>query len=335
MYQKQKKNLQKNRNVENALIGCGYWGTIIANNLLNLGYKNFYIYDSNLKNSLNLKKKFQHVNISSNYNDILINESIKNVFFATPPSKNFSLIKRALHYKKNIFLEKPGFNKISDFNKIKKLQSNNKTLMFGYIYCFNNYIEYIKSIILKKKLGKLLYIKFQRQNLGPIRNDVHVAEDLSSHDLSIILSIFDKLPKTISHNKYSILKKNISDISNLHMKLDGIYIDINNTWLNPTKIRRITIIGSKKMLLFDEMDLESTIKIYNKYVKYPKIQEFDKKFFKSKALIYEGKNFSPKIKLKSPLEAEIKYFFKCVNKKILPKTDFNFAYKILNFLKKN
>ena len=333
MYQKQKKNLQKKHNTENALIGCGYWGTIIANNLLNLGYKNFYIYDSNIKNSQNLKKKFQNVIISRNYNDILKNELIKNIFYATPPSKNFSLIKKALYYKKNIFLEKPGFNKISDFNKIKKLQSNNKTLMFGYVYCFNNYIEYIKYTILKKKLGKLLYINFQRQNLGPIRNDVQVAEDLSSHDLSIILCIFGKLPKIISHNKYSILKKNISDISNLHMKLGNAYIDINNTWLNPTKVRRITIIGSKKMLLFDEMNLVNTIRIYNKYAEYPKVHEFDKKFFKSKALIYEGKNFSPKIKLKSPLEQEIKHFLKCVNKKIIPKTNFNFAYKILKFLK--
>ena len=81
------------------------------------------------------------------------------------------------------------------------------------------------------------------------------------------------------------------------MKLGSVYIDINNTWLNPTKIRRITIIGSKKMLLFDEMDLVNTIKIYNKYAEYPKVQEFDKKFFKSKALIYEGKNFSPKINI--------------------------------------
>jgi len=323
-----------NKKLQMALIGCGYWGNIIANNLLNLGYKNFYIYDSNLKNSHNLKKKFQHVIISKNYNDILKNDSINNIFYATPPSKNFLLIKKALYYKKNIFLEKPGFNKISDFNKIKKLQSDNKTLMFGYVYCFNNYIEYIKSTILKKKLGKLLYINFQRQNLGPIRNDVHVAEDLSSHDLSIILNIFEKLPKVISHNKYSILKKGISDISNLHMKLGNVYIDINNTWLYPTKVRRITIIGSKKMLLFDEMDLMNTIKIYNKYAEYPKVHEFDKKFFKSKALIYEGKNFSPKIKSTSPLKAEIKHFLNCVNKKILPKTDFNFAYKILSFLKK-
>ena len=80
---------------------------------------------------------------------------------------------------------------------------------------------------------------------------------------------------------------------------------------SPTKIRRITIIGSKKMLLFDEMDLVNTIKIYNKYVEYPKVHEFNKKFFKSKALIYEGKNFSPKIKSKSPLKSEIRHFLKC------------------------
>ena len=118
------------------------------------------------------------------------------------------------------------------------------------------------------------------------------------------------------------------------MKLGNVYIDINNTWLNPTKIRRITIIGSKKMLLFDEMDLVNTIKIYNKYAEYPKVQEFDKKFFKSKALIYEGKNFSPKIKSKSPLESEIRHFLKCTNSKIIPKTDFNFAFNIMKFLKK-
>ena len=322
-----------NKKKQIALVGCGYWGTIIANNLLNLGYKKFYVYDSNFRNSYNLKKKFQNVIISKNYNDILKNKSIKNIFYATPPSKNFLLIKKALYYKKNIFLEKPGFDKLSDFNKIKKIRSSNNTLMFGYVYCYNNYIEYIKKIISKRKLGKLLYINFQRQNLGPIRNDVQVAEDLSSHDLSIILNIFGKLPKTISHSKYSILKKNISDISNLHMRLGNIYIDINNTWLYPNKIRRITVIGSKKMLLFDEMDLVNTIKIYNKYAVYPKIHEFDKKFFKSKALIYEGKNFSPKIKSKSPLECEIRHFLKCTNNKIIPKTDFNFAYKILKFLK--
>ena len=317
-----------------ALIGCGYWGTIIANNLVNLGYEKFHVYDSNKLNCKILKRKFKKINIVKKYEILLKDKSINIFFFATPPSINFSLVSRALKYKKNIFLEKPGFKKINDFYKIKKFKTNNKILMFGYVYCFSNYIEFIKTIINKKKLGKILHMSFQRQNLGPIRNDVQVADDLSSHDLSIILDIFRKLPKVIYHNKYSILKKKISDISNLHMKLNETFIDINNTWLSPTKIRRITIIGSKKMLLFDEMDLLNPIKIYNKYAVYPKIEDFKKSFFQKKALIYEGKVYLPKIKCISPLKKEIKHFFDCINKRQKIKTDFDFAFKISNFLSK-
>ena len=324
--------MNKNKNI--ALIGCGYWGTILANNLLSFGFNNLYIYDFNKKNSEALKKKFKKVIVKNSYENLLKDKSVDIFFFATPPSKNFSLIKKAIINNKNIFLEKPGFKKINDFYKIKKIKMNNNILMFGYVYCYNDYIQYIKNIINKKVLGKILHINFQRQNLGPIRNDVQVAEDLSSHDLSIILDIFKKLTKVIYHNKYSILKKKISDISNLHMKLNEAFIDINNTWLSPTKIRRITIIGSKKMLLFDEMDLLNPIKIYNKYAVYPKIEDFKKSFFQKKALIYEGKVYLPKIKCISPLKKEMKHFFDSINKKQKLKTDFDFAFKISNFLSK-
>ncbi len=126
-------------------------------------------------------------------------------------------------------------------------------------------------------LGEVQYISFSRKNLGPIRNDVDVDYDLTSHDLSIIKKIFNKLPKIKSHKKYSLLKKNISDISNLHLRLNNIDIDINNSWLNPTKERLIKIIGTKKMLSFNELDLEEPIKIFNQYAKYPKLDFFDKK----------------------------------------------------------
>jgi len=105
--------MNKNRNI--ALIGCGYWGTILANNLLNFGIKNLYIYDFNKKNSEALKKKFKKVIIKNSYENLLKDESINIFFFATPPSKNFLLIKKAIENNKNIFLEKPGFKRINDF----------------------------------------------------------------------------------------------------------------------------------------------------------------------------------------------------------------------------
>ena len=149
--------------------------------------------------------------------------------------------------------------------------------------------------------------------------------------LIVILKLFNKIPKKISHVKYSILKKKICDISNLHLKMDGIYIDINNSWISPIKVRRTTIIGTKKMLLYDEMNLKEPIKIYNKYAKYPKIQEFKKKFFSSKALIYLGKNWSPRIKANLALDNELNYFLNS-SKKVKPITNFVFSYKILKFL---
>ncbi len=316
-----------------AIIGCGYWGSIIVNSLLNIGYKNITIYDSKYRNSLILKKKFKILNVSNNYSKLLNDETIKTFFFATPPSINFNIIKKAIVKKKNIFIEKPGFSKIIEFKKIIKIYKKYRPLiMFGYVYCFNSYIDFIKKIIKKNKLGKIKYISFQRKNLGPIRPDVNSSYDLSAHDLSIILYFFDKLPKSIQHIHYPILKKGISDISNLHMKLKNIFIDINTSWLNPNKERTITIIGQKKMLFYNEMDLINPLKIYNKFAKYPDLTKFNKKFINSKAKIYNGESKTYILKNNPPLTNEIKHFLNCIEKKNKPKTNIEFAFKISKFL---
>ena len=320
-----------NKNQKIAVIGSGYWGSIIINTLIKLNFKNIIIFDKSIKNKKIAKKKFKILNFENNFSNILIDTDILNVFVATPPSENLKIVRKLIANNKNIFLEKPGFNKVKDIKSIEfYLKKKKSKLMFGYIYCYNDYIEKIKKIIDKKLLGEVQYISFSRKNLGPIRNDVDVDYDLTSHDLSIIKKIFNKLPKIKSYKKYSLLKKNISDISNLHLKLNNIDIDINNSWLNPTKERLIKIIGKKKMLSFDELNLEEPIKIYNQYAKYPKLDFFDKKFLKSKALIYKGKSKSIKLKTKSPLINEIKHFFNLKK----PITDIKMAKEILTFLEK-
>ncbi len=320
-----------NKNQKIAVIGSGYWGSIIINTLINLKFKNIIVFDTSVKNKLIIKKKYKIIKFENNFSKILNDKLIKNIFVVTPPIENLTIVKKLIIYNKNIFLEKPGFHNLKNLIKVQKyLRKSKSKLMFGYIYFYNDYIEKIKTILDKKILGELQYISFSRKNLGPIRSDVDVDYDLTSHDLSIIKKLFNRLPKVISHKKYSLLKKNISDISNLHLKLGGINIDINNSWLNPTKERLIKIIGKKKMLSFDEMNLDSPIRIYNQYAKYPEMSFFDKKFFKSKALIYKGKSISIKTKSVSPLINEIKEFFS--TKK--PITDIKLAKEILTFLKK-
>ena len=322
------------KNCDTALIGCGYWGTNIAKSLTKIKKNKIIIYDENQSNSYILKRRFLNkFIIAKKLSNILNSSKIKNVILATPPNKNYKLLTLCIKYKKNIFIEKPGLKSYSDLLKIKKIK-HNKILMFGYIYLYNNNINFIKKFISSKKNGKILYIKFERQNLGPIRNDVSSAYDLSSHDLSIFLYLFKSLPKLNNNSSYSILKKNISDVSNLSFKFKNFYIDINNSWLNPDKIRKITIITDKKMLLFNEMENENKIKIFNKYAQYPKMSYFDNKFFNKKAKIYLGKNSSPRVKQNDSLKDEIKYFFNCISNNIQPKTNIQFALKILKVLKK-
>ena len=321
----------RNKNQKIVVIGSGYWGSIIINTLIELKFKNITIFDKSNKNKKIAKKKFKLIKFENNFSNILNDKDILNVFVVTPPSENFLIVKKLILNKKNIFLEKPGFKNVKDIKKIENYLNKSKTkLMFGYIYYYNTYIEKIKEIIDNKILGNIQYISFSRKNLGPIRNDVDVDYDLTSHDLSIIKKIFNKLPKIKSYKKYSLLKKNISDISNLHLKLKNIDIDISNSWLNPSKERLIKIIGKKKMLSFDELNLDEPIKIYNQYAKYPKLDFFDKRFLQSKALIYKGKSRSIKLNSLSPLVNEIKTFFN--SKKNM--TDINMAKEILTFLER-
>ena len=318
-----------NKNQKIAVIGSGYWGSIIIKTLIELGFKNIIIYDKSVKNKNIAKKKFKIVKFENIFSNILKDNNILNIFVVTPPSQNLKIVTKLINNDKNIFLEKPGFDKINDLKKIEKyLKKSNSKLIFGYIYCYNEYIKKIKTILDRKILGEIQYISFSRKNLGPIRSDVDVDYDLTSHDLSIIKKLFNKLPKIKSSEKYSLLKKDISDISNLHLTLGNINIDINNSWLNPTKERLIKIIGKKKMLSFDEMNLDAPIQIYNQYAKYPDLDFFDKGFLNSKALIYKGKSKSIKLNVTAPLINEIKSFFN--TKK--PLTDIKFAKDILTFL---
>ena len=324
-----------NNNKKIILVGAGYWGTNIAQNLVKLK-KQIFTYDLDKKKTNVIKKRFpKNIKIIRNLEKTIKDQNFRYIIFATPPSKNYKLIQLALKNKKKIFIEKPGFKNLREIQAIKKeFKEESKNITFGYIYLFNNYIHYIKKFLKKKTNGKILYIKFQRQNLGPIRNDVDVSYDLSAHDLSILKFLINKKIVIINHNSYRILNKRISDISNLSFNVGGIYVDINNSWLNPDKIRRIIIITTKKMLLFDEMNSLEKIKIYNKYAIYPKIEKLKNTFFSKQARIYEGKNFSPKVTDNDPLYDEMKSFL-TDNQKLRKKyTGINFAENILKILSK-
>tara|TARA_B100000945_G_scaffold317182_1_gene319527 strand:- start:971 stop:1945 length:975 start_codon:yes stop_codon:yes gene_type:complete len=308
---------------EIAVFGCGYWGTIVINSILKLKlFKKIYIYDPDYKKVSILKKRFKNVLIYRNFNEIYKDKNIKNIYLATHPDINYSVLKQCIKNKKNILIEKPGLTNLNQFKKIKQLIKKNKIrIFFGYVYLFNQYIKYIKKIIAKKTLGNIKYINFQRQNFGPIRDGVSSIFDLATHDLSILHFIFNKTSKLKKIVKHDLLNKKNFDISYLNLELGKIKVDINVSWLNPEKIRKIIFIGSKKMLVFDEMNKKKPIQIFNNYVYFPKIDKFSKQYFGKTHYIFKGKSISLKLNTKLPLDEEIRAFVN--EKKIIPDIDFS------------
>ena len=315
-----------------AIIGLGYWGSIVTNAIIEMKlFKNIYVCDNDKEKINIIKKKFnQKINIV-NLNQIKDDKKIKNVFLATPPKDNFSLLNILIKAKKNILIEKPGLTNLKYFKHIKKEIIKNKVkVSFGYIYIYNDYIRYLKKIINSKKLGKIRYINFQRQNFGPIRDKVSAVYDLATHDISILYFLLKNkivLKNSINH---AILGKKNFDISYLNLISGNTKIDINVSWLNPEKIRKIIIIGSKKMLLFDEMNLDEPIKIYNNYVSFPKFSKFTKNYFNQSKYVFKGYSYSIKPKSSKPLNNEIVEFIKKKNSI----TNINFSEKIIKTLGK-
>ena len=206
--------------------------------------------------------------------------------------------------------------------------------MSGYIYHYNSYINYIKNIIKNKELGEIKFIEFIRNNLGPIRTDVSCIWDLASHDISTALLLLGSIPKITEVTKYNILSKKNFDTACINLKFKNTFVNINCSWLYPEKIRKLTIVGSKKMLLFDEMDRSFPVKIYEKYATYPDIKSLTKNKFNAKAKVYVGKTVVPKIKYSQPLKNEMLHFVSCIKKKIIPITDANHALKITKLIEK-
>ena len=321
----------------NAIIGCGYWGSIIANNLREITKKKIYLYDKDKKNLDNLKKKIKNTEILNTIDDICNNKQIKNVFLITPPSQSYKIALKLIKYDKNVFIEKPGFVNLKQFNHIIKVNNKFKnTLMFGYVYLFNKYIIKIKNIIKKKKLGKILFIKSIRENLGPIRTDVDCNYDLASHDLSIISFLLNNNSLKINNSiKYKILNKKITDISTISLKLKNTEIEISTSWLSPEKVRKLIIIGSKKMLVFNEMSIKNKMLVFNQYANYPEVKKLNKIIFSKKPKIYKGSFSTINIKEnKNPVQNELNHFFNCIKNKKKPLTNLVFSKKILSTLQK-
>jgi predicted dehydrogenase len=317
------------------LVGYGYWGQIIANQLNNKKNIEFIgVCESSKIKLKKFKKIFKNKHYFSSLRSISAKIKIDGAIIATNAENLYETAKFFLHRDIHCLIEKPISKSAKKIQNLINISEKKKLVCIpGYIFTYNQSINYIKNLLKNNKLGKIRIINFERTNLGPIRQDVDSLWDLASHDISILRYIIKNKILKINVFGKGFLKKKVIDFSNINFILkNNIYGFIHVSWLNPKKQRVITIVGSRKMLIWNDMDTKYPITIYNKKIKQ---KNYTAKNFKEyKSYIYSGIETRPKIKMKQPLNNEIETFIKLISGKKTKYQNLKFAKEISTILSK-
>ncbi|OFY71410.1 MAG: hypothetical protein A3G23_04055 [Bacteroidetes bacterium RIFCSPLOWO2_12_FULL_37_12] len=302
-----------------AVIGCGYWG---PNFIRVLSQQKFVplkaICDCDETKLNRLSGKFTGLNYFNDYKEILNDDSITAVVVSTPVKTHYKIVKELLLHHKHVLCEKP-FTYTSEEAKelIEIAKKNNLVLMVGHTFLYNTSIQFIYDWIKNTAFGNVLYVHFTRTGLGPVRSDVNVLWDLASHDISIILSLVNSKPVSVIAFGENYLQKGIDDVVFLILQYnENLIVKMHVSWLDPCKIRTMTIVGDKQMVVFDDVSLNEKVRIYDKGVDYqPRTGEFGE----FQLSLRDGGISIPFIKPNEPLKQEVEHFLDCIlnNKKTL------------------
>ncbi len=307
----------KSENIRIGIIGAGRWGPNVIGALIRIPQTEVAKVADIDEHALSaLSNRFPGISTSTNTEDVLTANDIDAVAICTPVDTHLQFVEKALQADKHVFVEKP-FGRDSD--KCRKLaglaDERGLSLMVGHVFLFNASILALKTIITSGELGKLFHLEAHRTNLGPVRNDVNAVWDLTSHDLSIFDFLLDSNPKAVSCIGSPHLNPKIEDTTFTTFQYPkGILAHAHASWLNPRKLRQITVIGSKKMALWDDLNLEHPITIYDSSIGLEQTYYSDS--FASHRLSYNrGDVVLPSVPSNEPLLEEMRHFIAVIKTK--------------------
>jgi len=248
---------------------------------------------------------------------------------ATPVSTHARIAAEALRRRKHVYVEKPLCTKASEAAELQKLAARHKRiLMVGHTFLYSPPVQKIKSILQSGLLGKIYYLNSSRVNLGLIQPDVSVFYDLAPHDISIFLYLLDQDPAWISANGSSYVRKDILEVGFATMGFPkGIMAHLHVSWLAPSKMRQTTIVGSKRMLVYDDTSPSEKVKIFDHgVVKNPET------FGEFQLTYRSGDIYSPHIDASEPLRNQAQAFIRAIQTGDTPTSDGRFASRVVRVL---
>jgi predicted dehydrogenase len=301
------------------VIGCGHWGpNHIRVFSQSLNSKVAMCADLDEKRLASIKALYPAIHTTKDYHEILNSKEINAVVISVPTNMHFRFAKEALEHDKHVLCEKPLALHAEECLELKKLaEQKKKVLMVGHIFIFNIGISMLKNYIQAGELGKVQYAHSERTNLGPFRYDVNALWDLAPHDISIFNHLFNSRPISVSARGQKCLGNNLDDLCFATMEYpDNVLVNVHVSWLDPKKVRQITIVADKKMVTWDDLDNVGPIKLYDKHVE--KTAVYYETYGEFQLLSREGNITIPNVGFNEPLKAQGKYFIDCIEQNKAP-----------------
>jgi predicted dehydrogenase len=294
-------------NLNLGLIGLGYWGPNYVRTLGGIsGCTITWCSDLDESNFGFLSN--MNIKTTNDYKEMLDDQTLDAVIVSTPTSTHYDIVRDVLESGKHVLVEKPITTSHKEAEELVGLaKEKGLVLMVGHTFLFNAGIRKVKELIDSDAIGGIVYMHSQRTGLGPIRNDVNVLWDLAPHDISIFLHILG-MPKRVIAKGRSFIKNNREDVVFLMMEFEnGVIANAHVSWTDPYKIRSLTVVGSKKMVVFDDVSNEH-VKVFDKGINY----EAGDSYGEFKDIVRDGDVTIPKIGSKAPLRAECEHFMDCI-----------------------
>ena len=293
------------------VVGCGYWGPNLIRNFVALKDAEVVIaVDKKEERLKHIQSLYPAIQISKNHNDLFKN-GLDAAVVATPPATHYEIALDCLNNGLHTFVEKPiTLNSLECENLIKLAHQKQLTLMVGHTFEYNPAVRKVKEIIQSGELGKIYYIDAVRVNLGLFQSDLDVIWDLAPHDISILHFLLDKDPISVQAVGVDCIFSDKNDLAYMHIQFpDNISAHLRVSWLDPQKVRQITVVGSKKMLVYDDIENMEKIKIYDKGVEKP---PYTDTFADFQCSYHYGDIVIPNVQFSEPLRIESQHFIDCI-----------------------
>ena len=308
--------------------GCGHWGKNLIRNFHQLGHL-YAVCDSDARRAASFGEQHSVKQFTA-FEDALADPDLDAVAIATPAESHAWMALAALNAGKDVFVEKPLALRSEDgLEMTTAARRLDRILMVGHLLEYHPVVQKLRDMIKGGELGDIRYIYSQRLNLGTVRMDENALWNFAPHDISVILYLLDLNPTDVSARGQSYLQAGIEDVVFMSMNFGGKAMGhVHVSWLDPHKIRRITIVGSKRMAVFDDLEPNEKLKIYDKGAEI----NTDYDTFAEYVGLRFGDITMPYIRVGEPLRTECDHFLRCVRERTTPLSDGRDGLRVVKVL---